>query len=121
MRRILFVLLLVLSTPSVVAQTPYKTPPQVIVDILDAPPLPSANVSPDRQWLLLLEQRSMPSIAELAQPMLRLAGNRINPRVVRIKMTKFKKKRTEHRGIKPLEKTFAEVVVPLPVAQVAAG
>ena len=37
-------------------------------------------MSPDRQWLLLLEQRSMPTIAELAQPMLRLAGNRINPR-----------------------------------------
>ncbi|HKC41572.1 MAG TPA: prolyl oligopeptidase family serine peptidase, partial [Gemmatimonadales bacterium] len=42
--------------------------------------LPAASVSPDRQWLLLLEQRSMPTIAELAQPMLRLAGNRINPR-----------------------------------------
>ena len=64
----------------VVAQEPYKTPPQVIVDILDMPPLPVANVSPDRQWLLLLEQRSMPTIAELAQPMLRLAGSRINPR-----------------------------------------
>src|SRR5262245_9415086 len=80
MRRMLFVFGLVLNTPSVFAQTPYKTPPQVIVDILDAPPLPSANMSPDRQWLLLLEQRSMPSIAELAQPMLRLAGARINPR-----------------------------------------
>jgi dipeptidyl aminopeptidase/acylaminoacyl peptidase len=62
------------------AQERYKTPPQVIVDVLDAPPLPAASVSPDRQWLLLLEQRSMPTIAELAQPMLRLAGNRINPR-----------------------------------------
>ncbi|MGH7672770.1 MAG: TolB family protein, partial [Gemmatimonadales bacterium] len=37
-------------------------------------------MSPDRAWLLLLEQRSMPSIAELAQPMLRLTGSRINPR-----------------------------------------
>src|SRR5438477_11579988 len=62
------------------AQTPSKTPPQIIVDILDAPPLPAASISPDRQWLLLLEQRSMPTIAELAQPMLRLAGNRISPR-----------------------------------------
>ena len=80
MRRMLFGFCLVLSSPSVFAQTPYKTPPQVIVDILDAPPLPTASVSPDRQWLLLLEQRSMPTIAELAQPMLRLAGSRINPR-----------------------------------------
>src|SRR5256885_5104722 len=49
-------------------------------DILDAPPLPAASVSPDHQWLLLFEQRSMPTIAEMAQPVLRLAGSRINPR-----------------------------------------
>src|SRR6266516_2624952 len=71
---------LALLSGTLSAQTPYKTPPQVIVDILDAPPLPTASVSPDRQWLLLLEQRSMPTIAELAAPMLRLAGNRINLR-----------------------------------------
>jgi dipeptidyl aminopeptidase/acylaminoacyl peptidase len=70
----------IVSATGLTAQEPYKTPPQVIVDILDTPPLPGANVSPDRQWLLLLEQRSMPTIAELAQPMLRLAGDRINPR-----------------------------------------
>src|SRR5213076_1337159 len=78
-RPILFCLALLTAT-RLAAQTPYRTPPQVIVDILDAPPLPAASVSPDRQWLLLLEQRSMPTIAELAAPMLRLAGNRINPR-----------------------------------------
>ncbi len=80
MRRSIVVLFLVVSGSPLAAQTPYRTPPQVIVDILDAPPLPAASVSPDRQWLLLLEQRSMPAIAELAQPMLRLAGSRINPR-----------------------------------------
>jgi hypothetical protein len=47
--------------------------------------------------------------------------NRINPRVVRIKMSKFKKKRAEHRGIKELQKSFAEVIVPLPLAQAVAG
>src|SRR6266480_8111937 len=79
MRRITLACLALLSG-TLSAQTPYKTPPQIIVDILEAPPLPAASISPDRQWLLLLEQRSMPTIAELAQPMLRLAGNRINPR-----------------------------------------
>src|SRR6266516_1362393 len=79
MRRMTVACLALLSG-TLSAQTPYKTPPQIIVDILDAPPLPAASISPDRQWLLLLEQRSMPTIAELAQPMLRLAGNRINPR-----------------------------------------
>jgi dipeptidyl aminopeptidase/acylaminoacyl peptidase len=80
MRRLFVVSLACLLCASLAAQEPYKLPPRLIVDILDTPPLPAASVSPDRQWLLLLEQRSMPTIAELAQPMLRLAGNRINPR-----------------------------------------
>src|SRR5216117_1500664 len=80
MRRLPLLCLALLSSTALSAQTPYRTPPQVIVDILDAPPLPTAGISPDRQSLLLLEQRSMPTIAELAAPMLRLAGNRINPR-----------------------------------------
>ncbi len=80
MRRIAFLFLILVPAAAVAAQEPYKTPPRVIVDILDTPPLPVASVSPDRAWLLLLEQRSMPTIAELAAPMLRLAGNRINPR-----------------------------------------
>jgi hypothetical protein len=37
--------------------------------------------------------------------------NRINPRVVKRKMSKFKKKRPEHRRVPPLKKTFAETVV----------
>jgi Insertion element 4 transposase N-terminal/Transposase DDE domain len=45
--------------------------------------------------------------------------NRINPRVVRIKMSKFKKKRPEHRGIKVLERPFVDVIVMLPVSQPA--
>jgi hypothetical protein len=39
--------------------------------------------------------------------------NRINPRVVKRKMSKFKKKRPEHRRVPPLKKTFAETVVML--------
>jgi len=37
--------------------------------------------------------------------------NRINPRVVRQKMSKFKKKRPEHCHLLPLQKTFIETVV----------
>ncbi len=58
----------------------YLVPPQAIVDILDAPPLPTASISPTRQTVALLERASMPTIAEIAEPMLRLAGLRINPR-----------------------------------------
>jgi Insertion element 4 transposase N-terminal/Transposase DDE domain len=39
--------------------------------------------------------------------------NRINPRVVKQKMSRYKKKRPEHRRIPPLKKTFAETVVML--------
>ena len=58
----------------------YRVPPKVIVDILDAAPTPSVVVSPDRQMIALLERKSMPSIADLAEPIHRLAGARINPR-----------------------------------------
>ena len=58
----------------------YRMPPQVLVDIIDAPPSPAVAVSPDLQWLLLLEQPGLPPIEEVAQPELRLAGLRINPR-----------------------------------------
>jgi len=37
--------------------------------------------------------------------------NRINPRVVKVKMSKFKKKRPEHRPAPSLTKTFREAVV----------
>ncbi len=64
------------------AQAPstYQLPPQAIVDILDAPPPPDAMLSPTRDVVALLERTSMPTIAELSAPMLRLAGERINPR-----------------------------------------
>jgi Insertion element 4 transposase N-terminal/Transposase DDE domain len=37
--------------------------------------------------------------------------NRINPRVIKRKMSKWKKKRPEHRRLPPLKKTFPEAVV----------
>jgi hypothetical protein len=37
--------------------------------------------------------------------------NRINPRVIKRKMSKWKKKRSEHRRLPPLKKTFPETVV----------
>ncbi|HET6700566.1 MAG TPA: prolyl oligopeptidase family serine peptidase [Gemmatimonadaceae bacterium] len=62
------------------AQQGYRQPPAPIADILDAPQTPAVYVSPDHRWLLLAERASLPSIAELSEPELRLAGLRINPR-----------------------------------------
>jgi dipeptidyl aminopeptidase/acylaminoacyl peptidase len=58
----------------------YLTPPKAIVDILDAEPLPSVVVSPSGDTIALIALSSMPSIEEISQPMLRLAGTRINPK-----------------------------------------
>ncbi|MFC5387849.1 prolyl oligopeptidase family serine peptidase [Brevundimonas bullata] len=57
----------------------YQQPPQPIAQILDSKPNPTASLSPDRKTLLLQDRSNLPSIAELSEPMLRLAGYRINP------------------------------------------
>jgi dipeptidyl aminopeptidase/acylaminoacyl peptidase len=63
------------------AQAPstYQQPHADIVRMLDAPPLPQAQLSPDGRWLLLSERPAMPSISDISSPMLRLAGVRISP------------------------------------------
>ncbi len=57
----------------------YRLPPPPLVDIIDRPLTPQARLSPDGDWLLLLEQPSLPPIAELAEPELRLGGLRFHP------------------------------------------
>jgi len=58
----------------------YQQPPAPIADILDTRPTPTPSLSPDRATLALYERANLPPISELAEPMLRLAGYRINPR-----------------------------------------
>src|SRR4029077_14944834 len=79
----LFLLLASLMTaPDSFAQDSagYQRPPQDITDILDAPPTPLVSLSPTREYLLLIDRESYPPIADVAAPMLRLAGERIDPR-----------------------------------------
>ena len=61
------------------AQQGYKKPPKEVLDILSAPVTPTASISPTRDMLLLATGLRYPPLADLAQPMLRLAGLRINP------------------------------------------
>jgi hypothetical protein len=58
-----------------------------------------------------LEQWYRALLAELAQERTEPRRNRVNPRVVKRKMSKYAKKRPEHRHQPPLKKTFAETVV----------
>jgi len=62
------------------AQSPYQKPPKPVMDVLNAPISPLVSVSPSHDRMLLLQTTRYPSIAELSEPMLRLAGLRINPK-----------------------------------------
>jgi dipeptidyl aminopeptidase/acylaminoacyl peptidase len=75
------VLLLALVTliPFITAQEPYKLPPKEVIDIVDAPPTPMVSMSPADDTMALIERESMPTIAYLSEPILRIAGMRITP------------------------------------------
>lgn len=49
------------------------------MDVLNAPAIPATSISPTRDRVALLTPLRYPPIADLAQPMLRLAGTRVNP------------------------------------------
>jgi dipeptidyl aminopeptidase/acylaminoacyl peptidase len=68
------------QVPSAADAPKYVLPPQPIVDVFDAEFLPQTIVSPNRQVVALTRARAYPTIAELAQPMHRLAGLRVNPK-----------------------------------------
>jgi dipeptidyl aminopeptidase/acylaminoacyl peptidase len=72
-------ILAALVLPIARAQQGYQKPPANILKIMEAPLTPNASVSPAMDYVLLYRQVPYPSIADMAQPMLRLAGLRINP------------------------------------------
>jgi dipeptidyl aminopeptidase/acylaminoacyl peptidase len=72
-------LLIVLAIP-IAAELTYQKPPQEILDVLNAPAPPALGVNPTRTYATLSQTERYPSIAEVSEPMLRLAGLRINPR-----------------------------------------
>lgn len=74
---------------SLAAQEPFKMPPKEVVDIVTAPPPPRVSVSPTGERILLIEYESMPDIAYMSQPLLRLAGTRILPKYNARQVTSF--------------------------------
>ena len=76
------VLALLVCAPLLTAEEAqkYLLPPQNIVDVFDAEPPAQISVSPNKQQIALVKARAYPTIAELSQPMYRLAGARINPK-----------------------------------------
>ena len=62
------------------AQPTYLRPPREIREVLDAPATPVALPSPTGDAVLLARVLYYPPISDLSEPLLRLAGVRINPR-----------------------------------------
>ncbi|HXH37924.1 MAG TPA: prolyl oligopeptidase family serine peptidase [Thermoanaerobaculia bacterium] len=73
-------MLLLLALPLAAQSPKYLTPPPEVVAAFDAAPLPEALLSPSKKVMALAYRRAQPTIAALSQPMLRLAGDRVNPR-----------------------------------------
>jgi dipeptidyl aminopeptidase/acylaminoacyl peptidase len=84
--RLCFASLLLLPGFAAQAQTDlkYQIPPKAIVDLVDIKPTPTVEVSPrdkaGKQWILIEAISGLPSIEDMAQPELRLAGLRFNPK-----------------------------------------
>ena len=57
----------------------YQLPPKVVADLLLAPPTPSVSVNESAKYMLVMERNSYPTVEELGQPELKIAGLRINP------------------------------------------
>jgi len=62
----------------------YQLPPEVMVKLVDAAPTPTISLSPAHasgpRRILIQQSSSLPTIADLAEPELRLAGLRFNPK-----------------------------------------
>jgi len=67
----------------------YQKPPKAIADILNSPTTPALSLSPNRAYALQGSPVRYPPIAELSEPMLRLAGIRINPKTNGLHNTTF--------------------------------
>jgi dipeptidyl aminopeptidase/acylaminoacyl peptidase len=76
-------LLLLLGFPCLISYAQdaisYQTPPRVIMDLALAKPTPQISVDKKGEWMLIIERNSYPTVEELGQPEVRVAGMRINP------------------------------------------
>jgi len=69
--------------PAGSAESGYDKPPQNVLDVLHAPSPPNPYVSPTGDRILLVSWVEYPPIAQVAEPFLKLAGVRVEPRTRR--------------------------------------
>src|ERR1035441_6275841 len=82
-------IMLVLAVLLLSGAEPYRKPPQAVLDVLNSPLTPTLAISPTRHFAMQGQPIRYPPIAELAQPMLRIAGMRINPKTNGLHNTPF--------------------------------
>ena len=73
---------LVLAMPSLLAaqETRYLQPPEPLLQVFRAPLNPSPSLDPTGKRAILIRQSQFPPIARVAEPYLKLAGVRVEPR-----------------------------------------
>lgn len=59
--------------------TNYQLPPKEIADLLLAKPTPDVSIDSKGEWMFQSERNSYPTVEELGQPEIRIAGLRLNP------------------------------------------
>ena len=107
--RAVFITLFAVITTVAAAEAPaasgYDKPPQPVLDVLHAPSPPNPYVSPKGDRILLVSWVKYPPIAQVAEPFLRLAGVRVEPR------TRRKHDTRGGYGIAPCAQSFTLVEV----------
>ncbi|WP_121353022.1 alpha/beta hydrolase family protein [Flavisolibacter nicotianae] len=80
MKRLVTFLLLFSVYANLSAQTAgYQLPPKDVADLLLAKPTPAVSIDDKGEWMLLSERNPYPTVEELGQPEIRIAGLRLNP------------------------------------------
>lgn len=73
-------LCLLLSHLTLAQEVPYQRPPQEIEELVLAETSPATSFSETNAWMIRLKRNPFYTVEELAQPELKLGGERINPR-----------------------------------------
>ncbi len=81
MKKLILIFVTIISTMVCMGQeSVYQHPPQAIEDLLLGKITPTVRTNSKGSVLLILENNALPTVAELAEPEIRVAGMRINPK-----------------------------------------
>jgi len=73
--------LLALALAATTASAQYQQPPEPLLGVMRAPLPPAPDLDPTGTTLMVVQQAQFPPIARVAEPYLKLAGVRIEPRI----------------------------------------